>query len=522
MKNENNIDYNFKERSKNKLFRIVFGRTLFLVLSLILQVLFIILFTLWLQEYFIYFYAVYTLLSTVLCIHIGNNDTNASYKVVWIFLILSVPVFGSLFYVLIKIHPGMHIIKKSIMDRIKETQPYLKQSEEVTAELGNRNDELYGLSKYMNRFGGFPVYKNSTVKYFPLGEDKFESLVEELKKAKKFIFLEYYIVDEGIMWDTILEILISKAKQGVEVRFMYDGMCSVKLLPHNYPEIMKSVGINCKVFSPIRPAISSYQNNRDHRKICVIDGLVAYTGGVNLADEYINKLVKFGHWKDTAVMIKGEAVKSFTLMFLQTWNIYETQKENYEKYICNFKINSKGYVMPYGDNPFDKENVGEIVYMDILNNAKDYVYIMTPYLVLDNEMILSLEYAAKRGVDIKLILPHITDNPSAYSVARNLYPKLISRGIKIFEYTPGFVHAKTVVADHKKAVVGTINMDFRSMYLNMECAAYFQDMDEVNEVHNDFLETFKKCKEITLEDCMKFNIFKRIWGRLLWIISPLM
>lgn len=522
MKNETNIDYKLTERSKNKLFRMVFGRTFFVFSSVALQVLFIVLFTLLLKEYFIYFYAITTLISLMLCVHIGNNDINASYKVVWIFLILFVPIFGALFYLLIKIHPGLRTIKKKVMLHISETKPYLVQDDEVIEKLNKNNDELYGLSKYMNDYGGFPVYENSKVKYFKIGEEKFESLIEELNKATEFIFLEYYIVDEGIMWNTILDILKEKVKQGVEVRFMYDGMCSIKLLPHDYPKTMEAFGINCRVFSPIRPALSSYQNNRDHRKICVIDGRVAYTGGVNLADEYINKLVKFGHWKDNAVMITGEAVKSFTLMFLQNWRISSNTTEDYSKYIKCTPVKSKGYVMPYGDNPFDKENVGEIVYMDILNNAKDYVHIMSPYLVLDNEMILSLEYASKRGVDVKMILPHITDNPSAYSVARNLYPKLIERGIKIYEYTPGFVHAKTFVSDNKKAVVGTINMDFRSMYLNMECAAYFQEMDEVLKVEEDFINTLEKCEEITMEKCLKFNIFTRLKGKLLWIIAPLM
>jgi cardiolipin synthase len=366
------------------------------------------------------------------------------------------------------------------------------------------------------------LYDNTEVEYFPLGEHKFKAMLEELEKAKEFIFMEYYIVDEGIMWDSILDILEKKAREGVEVRFMYDGMCSINLLPHDYPQKLNSLGIQCKVFSPIRPAISSHQNNRDHRKICVIDGIVAFTGGVNLSDEYINKINKFGHWKDTAVMFRGNAVKNFTVMFLQNWNIYTSNKEDYGKYIKTSDIKAEGYVLPYGDNPFDKENVGELVYMDILNNARDYVHIMTPYLVPDNEMMLCLEYAAKRGVDVKIILPHITDNPTEYKIARTIYPRLIERGIKIYEYTPGFVHAKTVVSDDRKAVVGTINMDYRSMYLNMECAVYIQGMDEIHKIENDFQNTLYKCELIDLDNCKKYSLIKKIIGKILWLISPLM
>lgn len=511
-----------KEESKDKVFRLVFGRTVFIMLSVSIQILIWALFILWLQEYFVYFYAMIIFLSIVLVIHIANNDINPAYKLAWEFFVLAVPIFGSLFYVLIKIHPQINILKKRLAMRIEETKIYLEQDTDILEELKQKNDELYGLTRYVSEHGGFPAYKNTKIEYFPQGEDKFERLLKELRKAKKFIFLEYYIVDEGIMWDSVLEILCEKVKEGVEVRFMYDGMCTLKLLPHNYPKKMEELGIKCKIFSPIRPVISTYQNNRDHRKICVIDGKVAFTGGVNLSDEYINVTHKFGHWKDTAVMLEGNAVKNFTIMFLQNWNITESQKEQYDKYIVESDTVANGYVLPYGDSPFDKENVGELVYMDILNNARDYVHIMSPYLVLDNEMMLCLEYAAKRGVDVKIILPHITDNPTEYKIARNLYPKLIERGVKIYEYTPGFVHAKTFVSDNKKAVVGTVNMDYRSMYLNMECAVYMQDMEVVSDIEKDFNQTLEKCKEIDIEDCNKYSKIKQLIGKILWVISPLM
>ena len=514
--------YTIRERSKNSVFRIVFGRTFFLMFAVIVQLLFYIVFIFKLSKYNVYFFSVCSIFSILLTIRVTSKDINASYKLAWTTLLLAIPVFGALFYVLLKIHPSTGLIRKRHIEICKKTKCYIPQNMSVLEELKEKKDDFYGLARYVDTYGGYPTYKNTSVKYFRLGDYKYEALLEELEKAKSFIFMEYYIVDEGVMWNSVLEILKRKAKEGVEVRFMYDGMCTLKLLPHDYPKTLESYGIKCKVFSNIRPAISSYQNNRDHRKICVIDGQVAFTGGVNLSDEYINIGSKFGHWKDTAVMIKGEAVRNFTVMFLQNWNITERGKENYKKYINSISVSGKGFIMPYGDSPFDKENVGEMVYMDVLNNARDYVHIMTPYLVLDNEMITCMEYAAKRGVDVKIILPHVTDNPSAYLIARNLYPQLIERGIKIYEYEPGFVHAKTVVSDDKKAVVGTINFDFRSLYLNMECAVYIQDDDEILEIEDDFEDTLSKCIEITMFDCERYSIVKRMLGKVASLVSPLM
>ena len=267
----------------------------------------------------------------------------------------------------------------------------------------------------MKDHAGYPAYANTHVEYFPLGEDKFEALMRELKAARHFIFMEYFIVERGYMWDSILKVLEEKVKEGVEVRVMYDGMCCLMLLPYHYPRVLEKRGIRCKMFSPIKPTLSTYQNNRDHRKIVVIDGHTAFTGGVNLADEYINRKVRFGHWKDTAIMLKGDAVQSFTMMFLQMWNVTERQPEDYGKYAVPKDYehpqasDHSGFVLPYGDSPMDREQVGERVYLDILNQARSYVHIMTPYLILDDEMVNALSYAAKRGIDVKLIMPHIPD-----------------------------------------------------------------------------------------------------------------
>ena len=357
----------------------------------------------------------------------------------------------------------------------------------------------------------------------------YEVMKTELLKAKEFIFMEFFIVERGEMWDTILEILEQKVKEGVDVRFMYDGMCSLMLLPYKYPETLKEKGIKCKMFSPIKPILTTVQNNRDHRKILVIDGHTAFTGGVNLADEYINKRVKYGHWKDTGVMLKGDAVKSFTIMFLQNWNITEKDEGDYQQFIRQDfpeikeqKLNTDGFTLPYGDSPFDDEYVGQTVYLDILNRAEKYVHIMTPYLIIDNEMTQALTFAAKRGVDVIIIMPHVPDKMYAYLLARTYYEELISAGVKIYEYTPGFVHAKCFVSDGVRATVGSINLDYRSLFLHFECGCYFYKNSVVDMVEKDIHDTLEKCQEITVEECRKYNPLKKVVGFILRLFAPLM
>ena len=336
--------------------------------------------------------------------------------------------------------------------------------------------------------------------------------------------MEYFIIDEGYMWDSVLEILQRKASQGVDVRVMYDGTCAIFKLPYHYPEKLRAMGIQCKMFSPIRPLVSTHYNNRDHRKIVVIDGHTAFTGGINLADEYINRKTVHGHWKDTAIMLKGEAVRSFTLMFLQLWNVSERTPE-YEQYL-NAPLpelpNAPGYVLPYGDSPFDDERVGESIYLDIINRAKHYVHIMTPYLIIDGEMTHALTYAAKRGVDVRLILPHVPDKKSAFSLAYTHYRELLKGGVRIYEYTPGFVHAKVFASDDEKAVVGTINLDYRSLYLHFECAAYLYQTPAVAEIEQDFRSTLKSCQQVTLDTMKKDKLYRKILGWLLKVFAPLM
>lgn len=500
------------------------------VLGLLIQIAFIVAALIFFSDRFVYFSAASMILSAVVLVWIINDNTNPYYKLAWVVPVMLIPIFGTVTYIFAKLELGTHIMNNRILTLIDETSPFIPQKEDTLEELEKISVQEKNLAVYMKTHAGYPVWKNTYAKYYPLGEDFFAAMIPELEAAKEFIFMEYFIVERGEMWNIILEILERKVKEGVDVRFMYDGMCSLMLVPYKYPKKLEAMGIKCKMFSPIKPILSTVQNNRDHRKILVIDGHTAFTGGINLADEYINKVERFGHWKDTAVMLKGEAVAGFTIMFLQNWNINEYGKEDkYENYIkTDFpqlreeNLPTDGFVLPYGDSPLDNENVGQTVYLDILNRAERYVHIMTPYLILDNEMTGALTYAAKRGVDVIIIMPHIPDKIYAYLLARSYYAELIRAGVKIYEYTPGFVHAKGFVSDDTRAVVGSINLDYRSLFLHFECASYFYRHPVVAQVEQDMQDTLKKCILITLEDCKRLNILKRTAGHILRLFAPLM
>ena len=511
------------EKSRRGALNFLFGRSTLIILLLLVQILMMIgLFMRWQYSYFAY--GGTYILSAFMALYIINRPMNSNTRQTWLVLILLAPVVGTLLYVYVENDIGHRLVRNRLDQIHAETDRLLPSQEKLAGKLKDSEPALYSLGQYTLNHGGFPVYANTFVKYFPSGEDKFVSLLEELERAEKFIFMEYFIIDEGYMWDSVLEILQRKASQGVDVRVMYDGTCAIFKLPYHYPEKLRAMGIQCKMFSPIRPLVSTHYNNRDHRKIVVIDGHTAFTGGINLADEYINRKTVHGHWKDTAIMLKGEAVRSFTLMFLQLWNVSERTPE-YEQYL-NAPLpelpNAPGYVLPYGDSPFDDERVGESIYLDIINRAKHYVHIMTPYLIIDGEMTHALTYTAKRGVDVRLILPHVPDKKSAFSLAYTHYRELLKGGVRIYEYTPGFVHAKVFASDDEKAVVGTINLDYRSLYLHFECAAYLYQTPAVAEIEPDFRSTLKSCQQVTLDTMKKDKLYRKILGWLLKVFAPLM
>lgn len=469
------------------------------------------------------------LLSVIILIYIINIKQNSSFKLMWIILIVATPVIGVPFYIFTRLQPGTKHIAKRLEEEFQEQKTLLLPNRGTVDRLRADSGNEYGIFKYLYEDGRFPVYDRCGLEYFPLGEDKFDELVRQLRSAKEFIFMEYFIIAKGEMWEQVLNILREKAGEGVEVRLLYDGTNMMLRLPRGYHRKIRSYGIKCRIFSPMRPFLTTHQNNRDHRKIAVIDGHTAFTGGINLADEYINRKMRFGHWKDTAIMVRGRAVDSFTLMFLQMWNINSTKPEEYHQYMYkgmgveeDSSVTYGGYIVPYGDSPLDNEEVGKRVYMDILNRANQYVHIMTPYLILDEELTNALIFAAQRGIDVKIIMPHIPDKKYAYYLARTHYEELIRGGVRIYEYIPGFVHAKVFTSDDEKAVVGTINLDFRSLYLHFECATYIWDNPVVAVIEEDFMGTLGKCRRITLKDCKEFSLKGKICGKALRLIAPLM
>lgn len=511
----------------SKLLKRIFNRTVVCIIGIVIQVGYLVSLFWTLGTLYTYSYLVFEIIAVVISLLIVNSDMNPSYKIAWIIPILSFPIFGVMFFIFFgNSHSGDRLRKR--MNRYNEEERLLlPQNDQLVQNLCDDVKAVEKHARYLYQYGGYPVYTNTSTTYFPSGEAKFETLIRELEKAERFIFLEYFIIQEGKMWNTILEILERKVKEGVDVRVVYDDIGCLLTLPYRYWEKLEKKGIHCKVFNEFKPIWSAKMNNRDHRKILVIDGHTAFNGGINLADEYINAYEKHGHWKDTAVMLKGEAVWSFTMMFLTMWNYLNNSKPaSYDYYMPRAEdiapYKSGGYVIPYTDSPLDNEPVGENVYLNIINEAKDYVYITTPYLIVDNEMVTALTLAAKSGVDVRIITPHIADKWFVHAVTRAYYKKLTKLGVKIYEYTPGFIHAKNFVSDDSIAVVGTINLDFRSLYLHFECATWMYKTDCVLDVKADYLKTLEECQEVTYEDCLNVNFFVRIGRALLRLFSPMM
>ncbi len=519
---------NLLRKGRRGLGRILFSRAGLIVVLLLIQVGILMAVQIKFKNYLPHYYTLSAAFSVVMVLFLINGQHDPSSKLTWLVVIMLMPVFGSLLLLYTQSDIGHRILRDRFAQIMDTTKAGLTQDEKTLENFRRDAPEAAGLAAYLSHTGCHPVYEKTDVEYFPLGEDKFREMLIRLEEAEKFIFLEYFIVDEGLMWGRVLEILVRKAAQGVEVRMMYDGTCEFSTLPHDYPKRLGELGIKCKMFAPIAPFVSTHYNYRDHRKILVIDGKVAFTGGVNLADEYINRTVRFGHWKDTAVMLRGEAARSFTMMFLQMWNVDEQEPEyepEYERYLAAAAEpcpEAAGYVLPYGDCPLDDEKVGEWVYMDILNRAKSYAYIMTPYLILDGEMETAIKFAAERGADVRIILPGIPDKKLVYALTKTYYSALLRSNVKIYEYSPGFVHAKVFVSDDREAVVGTINLDYRSLYHHFECAVYMNGVACIKDIQNDFLQTQELCREVTPQTLKAEELDVKLEGFVLKAVAPLL
>ncbi len=476
-----------------------------------------------LDEYLIMFQTIFEIAVIITLI---NRPMESSAKLSWTLLITAIPLAGMLFYVWTTIEMGHGTVRKRLTRVTRDSSGYISSTEAAVKKLESIDAESAALSRYLTTYNTTAVYENARIKYFPLGQDKFLVMLDELEKAKNFIFLEYFIIEEGYMWGRVLEILTRKAQEGVDVRVMYDGTCELAKLPHDYARRLSKVGIKCKIWERIKPVVTSSYNYRDHRKILVIDGRTAFCGGINLADEYINKVEKFGHWKDTAIMIEGAAVESYTLMFLQMWNVHTSPKklEDFSAYLGKYdrSIEAEGCIIPYGESPLNNHKIAERVYTDILNSAKKYVYIMSPYLILDSELTSALRFAAERGVDVRLILPGIPDKKAVWILAKSQYKYLTQAGVKIYEYVPGFVHSKIFLSDDIKAVVGTINLDYRSLYHHFECATYMAGTPCIKDIKKDFDYTFQSCELVTLDTIKHESLFNKLFGAVMKIVAPLL
>lgn len=509
-----------------KLANLLFGRLTIVGVSIFLQVLWLCLLLFGVSKQFAFANMVIHVLAVIVVFVIINKKINSANKISWTFLILISPLLGLLIYFLF----GRSELTKHTKERLDRVNrgilPHLKtdtQSEELLKE---QDMSVYRQSKYINDWAGFPLYRNTSTKYYKCGEEMFPDMLKALESAEHFIFLEYFIIKEGEMFQSIVDLLERKAEEGVEVRLIYDDMGCVNTLPPRYYKILQAKGIKCAAFNPFRPIISVVMNHRDHRKILVVDGKIGFTGGINLADEYINKIKRFGYWKDAGVRIEGEATWSLTAMFLEIWDYTVKSVEDYTKFkphVYQTKpFEQDGFVQPYGDSPLDHENTGENIYLNMIARAKKYVYIFTPYLIIDNEMLTTLSNTAKSGVDVRIVTPGIPDKKSVFLLTQSYYDSLIANGVKIYQYTPGFLHAKCFVCDDEIAVVGTINLDYRSLYLHFECGIWMYRSSAVQQVKEDCLETFLVSKEITKEFCEKRSSVVRLLQGILRLFAPLM
>ena len=414
-------------------------RILIVVICFLIQLIFYILVLAGFIEQYTALRLILWIISVGIVLEIVTVNKNLTNKVPWIILIVLFPIVGSLLYITLGHNLYKSKVLKSIKSSIPKSQKYLKQNKEVLEKIKLRSESIYGQVKYLADYAKYPTYEANEVKYFPLGEDAYKVILRELKKAEKFVFIEYFIIADGKMWNEILGILEEKVKSGVDVRVIYDDIGCATSLPDNYDKILENKGIKCVDFNKLKLVLSVILNNRDHRKILVIDGKVAFSGGINIADEYINEKERFGHWKDNAIMVKGEAVWNFTNIFLEIWNAYREEKRKYTDYKYDFfneDLKKDGFICPYGENPLDNENVGENVYINILNQSTKYCYIFTPYLIIDSEMINALSLAAKRGVDVRIVVPGIPDKKIVYATTKSYYYMLLEQGVKIYEYTP--------------------------------------------------------------------------------------
>lgn len=490
--------------------KLVFSNVLICAIGMIIQVAYLAALFWTLGTIFSYSYIVFALLGLSLSIYIINTSNCPEYKMIWIFTILSFPLFGSMLYIFFGFERGGKK-KDNITDKAYSNE--IHQEYHITRQ-----------AHYITKYCDTDIFMGNEISYYKNGELLFPALLDELNKAESFIFLEFFIIEDGVMWNSILSILKAKVKKGVDVRVIYDDMGCLLTLPRDYRNELDRYGIKCCVFGRLKPFWTRNMNNRDHRKILIIDDITALTGGINLADEYINAYDKHGYWKDSAVIIKGSSVSKFTQEFLFIWNKLSSEKSYYD-HLNKMKskvVANKSIVIPFFDSPDDKEPLSRNIYINMINSAKRYVYITTPYLIPDSETINAITMAAKNGIDIKIITPHIPDKAIVQAVTRSYYRELINNGVKIYEFLPGFIHQKNIISDDKVGIVGTVNLDFRSLYLHHECGLWIYNDISIEHIRQDYIETLKRCECVELNKTYEKNPVKRLFYAVFKFFAPLM
>ncbi len=461
--------------------------------------------------------------SLLVALRIITRNTNPAYQVAWLAALLFVPLAGSLLYLMLGGNRQGHRLRGRVAGMRQTLEAGMSQDAQVLAALAAQSEDAAVQARYLSGTAAFPVWQNTQTEYFPSAERCFERMQEELEKAQRYIFVEYFIIEQGHMWQTVLDILTRKAAAGLDVRVIYDDFGCIRRLPYHYRQELERAGIACEVFNPFIPVLSGHLNNRDHRKLMIIDGTAAFTGGLNLADEYININSPYGRWKDAGVLVRGDAAWSMTLMFLSLWEAQRGIREDIEQYRpAPAAVGGQGFVQPYADCPLDGEPVGETVYLGLLNRARHSVRIMTPYLVMNSELTMALTGLAKSGVDVTIITPHIPDKWYVHALSRAHYARLVPSGVKIYEYTPGFIHSKVFLVDGAYATVGTINLDFRSLFLHYENGVWMYRPDCLADIARDFDETLPQCQPITLEECTALPWHKKLQQALLRLLATLM
>ncbi|MCR5372689.1 MAG: cardiolipin synthase [Solobacterium sp.] len=484
-----------------KIIKTFLSRLVFILIFAIFEALILLSVFKWFGEKAAWIESILRILSIVIILMIVKNSKHLSSDMMWILLISALPVPGTIAYLFLGANLVTSRTYRNIQRATADARQYYVQDEEVLQEAEENGRDCRGQFRYISRSAGYPVYRNTGFDYYSLGDEGFPVMLEEMKKAERFIFLEYFIIEEGQLWNSMLAVMEEKAKQGVDVRVMYDDVGSMFTLSARYARQLEEKGIKCISFNRINPVLGIIMNHRDHRKIMVIDGKTAFSGGINLADEYINVKTKYGHWKDNVIRVKGEAVWSYTVMFLTHWNAIRKTDESFLPFKAEPVSGRKdGYIAPYGETPLDNEIVAQDIYMGILNQTNDYCYIFTPYLIIDTDMINALILAAKHGADVRIVTPGIPDKKLVWQITRSFYRVLIKGGVKVYEYTPGFVHSKVFVSDDEVAAVGTINLDYRSLYLHFENGTYIYGSEKIKEIRDDVRKACEVSHQVTLEE----------------------